>query len=141
MPLLHTVSQTVAFPHGYTLLIWGTSMMTVSRHGLPSMLSIFCFLAGSWFAYVTTGSYAKHEAGRLGPGQQRLITQPFVVASANILTLFLATGAGAIVSMIPLPVFAWLAVGVTGTAVYMFGIALQAFLISRRLDPQPPDGG
>ena len=34
-PLLHTVSQTVAFPHGYTLLIFGTTMITTHVHGAP----------------------------------------------------------------------------------------------------------
>lgn len=138
-PLLHTVSQTVAFPHGYTLLIWGTTMITATRLGLPGALDVFCMLVGACLAYVAVGNVAKKGAGRFGPGQRRLITQPFVAASANILTLVAATGACALMSLIPSAPLAWLAVGVTGTTVYMFGITLQAFVISRKLDDQPSE--
>lgn len=139
LPLLETVSQTVAFPHGYTLLVWGTSMITVSRHGLPSVAGIFCFLTGAWLAYVMSGSYAKHETGRLQPGQHRLVTQPFVVASGNIVTLCLATAASALAGLIPVSILAWLAVGFVGTGAYMIGITVQALLISHWLDrPKAP---
>ncbi len=134
-PLLHTVSQTVAFPHGYTLLIFGTTMITTHVHGAPDPLSIVAMLVGACVAYTTVGLFAKRGTGRLEPGQHRLITAPFVVATANLLTLLIATGACASTAyLLPEPHLAWLVTGLLGTTVYMLGITVQAYTISRRLD-------
>lgn len=128
-PLLYVVSRMIAFPHGYTLLIFGTTMITRARHGPPDVLSIFALLVGACCSYIAVGAFAKR--GNMG-GKLRTITTPYVSATANLLTLCAATGACALTSLIPDAHWAWLATGLTGTTVYMLGIAGQALFLHGR---------
>src|SRR5699024_7265839 len=122
-PLLYVVSRMIAFPHGYTLLIFGTTMITSHRHGLPDVLSIFAMLVGACLSYIAVGAFAKRGNRRR---KLRTIDTPFVSASANFVTLCAATGACAGTSLIPNDHLAWLVTGLTGTTVYMLGIAGRA---------------
>lgn len=177
--MLYLVARAVAFPHGYTLLIWATTMITVEQRGLPTTASIFAMLIGASTAYIGLGRigvagfsrisarHAQMESARpaaepdhtedgapVGPASSqgpvssqsavppqsaassqgpRIISQPYLVASMNFATLFLATGACAAVSRIPWTLAAWFAVGLTGTGVYLWGIVVQNQVLGRLL--------
>lgn len=146
--LLYLVARAVAFPHGYTLLIWATTMITVDQQGLPNTAAIFAMLIGASSAYITLGRVGVAGFSRISTRQSqahsadtaggeatapRMVKQPYLVATANFGTLFLATGVCALVARIPVTLLAWLAVGATGTGVYLAGIAVQNQLMERLL--------
>lgn len=131
---VQTVTGTVALPHGYTLLIWGTSMITVDSHGPPGVPAIFGMLVSACTAYIMVGGLG--SLGRRGfdaPPTRR----PYAVATANIVTLSAVTGSCALVAaLVPFAPAAWLVVGFTGTAVYLAGVALQVRLSAHAFSRQ-----
>lgn len=129
--LVREVTETVAMPHTYTLLIWCTTMVTVFHHGIPDPLSILCLLAGACAAYVVVGRFAAGLRVADPAAAPRVVTHPYLVACGNFGTLAVATGVCAVVSLIPVVPLAWLAVGVAGTTVFLLGIAAQAVLARR----------
>lgn len=160
--MLYLVARAVAFPHGYTLLIWATTMITVEQRGLPTTASIFAMLIGASTAYIALGRIGVAGFSRVSARQSqiesaraatpadspadqpaagrastatgsRMVNQPYLVASMNFATLFLATGACAAVARIPWSLAAWFAVGVTGTGVYLWGIVVQNQVLERLL--------
>lgn len=146
--LLYLVARAVAFPHGYTLLIWATTMITVDQRGLPDTAAIFSMLIGACSAYIALGRLGVARFSRISTRQSqadaaqsrttsstspRMVNQPYLVATANFATLFLATGVCALAARIPETLLAWLAVGLLGTAVYLAGIAVQNQLMEQVL--------
>jgi hypothetical protein len=129
--LVHEVAETVAMPHTYTLLIWATTMVTVAHRGLPDLISIFCLLVGACAAYIAVGRIGHRIHDARPAVHRRAITHPYLVACGNLATLAAATGACAAVSLITVDHLAWLAVGITGTSVFLLGIALQAVVQPR----------
>lgn len=146
--LLYLVARAVAFPHGYTLLIWATTMITVEQRGLPTTSGIFAMLVGACGAYIALGRIGVARFHRISTRQSqqaaaqpsddahpspRMVNQPYLVASMNFATLFLATGICAAAARIPHPLLAWLSVGLLGTGVYLSGIAVQNEVTERVL--------
>lgn len=137
-PLVYMVARTVALPHGYTLLIWATTMVMISQHGVPDIPAVFCMLAGACTAYILAGGLgvAMHvESVTKSSGwQPRMVKQPYMVATANFVTLAMATGCCVAVALaVPWMHPAWLAVGFVGTSVYLVGIAVQSRIVDRIL--------
>lgn len=137
-PLVYMVARTVALPHGYTLLIWATTMVMISEHGVPDVGAVFCMLAGACAAYILAGGLgiAMHveSVSKSGGWQPRMVKQPYMVATVNFVTLAIATGCCVLVAFaVPWMHIAWLAVGFTGTSVYLVGIALQSRIVDRIL--------
>ena len=129
--LIHEVTETVAIPHTYTLLIWCTTMVTVEHHGLPDVLSVMLMLAGACGAYVVVGRIAHHRHGNRPAVERRVIAHPYLVATGNLATLFLATGVCWLVSAVPLVPLAWLLTGIAGTTTFLVGVAVQAYVVAR----------
>jgi hypothetical protein len=129
--LVHEVTETVAIPHTYTLLIWCTTMVTVEHHGLPDVLSILLMLAGACGAYVAVGRVFHRRHGNRPAVERRAIAHPYLVATGNIATLFVATGVCWLVSTVPLAPVAWLLSGIAGTTTFLAGVAVQAFVVAR----------
>lgn len=165
-PVVFTAARTVALPHGYTLLIWATTMVMVGKHGLPDVLAVFSMLLGACVAYILAGALgsmapkpteapnaenpnaaaptdgphpgaqpASSASGGQGkPWQPRLVRQPYIVATANFVTLSAATGVSVLAAnLIAMPHIGWLVVGVVGTAIYLLGIAIQSRLVDHIL--------
>ncbi|UUT36320.1 hypothetical protein [Microbacterium elymi] len=128
--MIHEVTETVAIPHTYTLLIWSTTMVTVEHHGLPDLLSVVLLLVGACSAYVVVGRVAHHRHGNRPAVERRVIAHPYLVASGNIVTLIVATGVCWAVSIVPLVHLAWLLSGLAGTTTYLIGVALQAYVVA-----------
>lgn len=127
---VHAVANTVALPHGYTLLLWCTTMVNIERHGIPDVVSVFCLLAGACTAYAGVG-----RVGRSDLADERVsLERPYRAATGNFVTLATATGVCVLASFIPITFLAWLVVGFVGTAVYLLGCAAQAFLVTRHID-------
>lgn len=126
--LLREISEKVALPHTYTLLIWVTTMASVAHNGVPDLLSIFCMLAGACTAYVVVGGLSR---GRGAAPLQPTIAHPYRVAVLNIVTLGIAAAACAGVAYLPEVHLAWLAVGLTGPTIFLLGVAAQARLVAR----------
>src|SRR5690625_65047 len=140
-PLVYMVARTVALPHGYTLLIWATTMVMISEHGVPDVGAVFCMLDGACAAYILAGGLgiAMHveSVSKSGGWQPRMVNQPYMVAMVNVVTLAIATGFCVLVAFaVPWMHIAWLAVGFTGTSVYLVGIALQSRIVDRILGPK-----
>lgn len=136
--LVYMVARTVALPHGYTLLIWATTMVMIEQHGIPDVIAVFCMLIGACSAYILAGALGVasrlRPAGKLVSRQPRMAYQPYIVATANIVTLATATGACVLAAhFIPVEHVAWLAVGLLGTGVYLLGIAIQSRFVDHIL--------
>ncbi|WP_417561918.1 hypothetical protein [Microbacterium sp.] len=129
--LVHEVTETVAIPHTYTLLIWCTTMVTVGHHGLPDVLSVLLMLAGACTAYVVVGRIAHRRHGNRPAVERRAIAHPYLVATGNLATLFAATGVCWVVSAVPSAQLAWLLTGIAGTTVFVIGVAVQAYVVAR----------
>jgi len=129
--LIHEVTETVAIPHTYTLLIWATTMVTVEHHGLPDFLSVLLMLLGACGAYVVVGRIAHHRHGNRPAVERRAIAHPYLVACGNIATLVVATAVCWAVSTVPLVHLAWFLSGVAGTTMYLIGVAIQAYIVAR----------
>jgi hypothetical protein len=129
--LIHEVTETVALPHTYTLLIWCTTMVTVEHHGLPDLVSIVLMLAGACAAYVGVGRIAHRRHGSRPAVERRAIAHPYLVASGNIATLLAATAVCWAVSTVPPVHVAWLLSGLAGTTTYLAGVAVQAYVVAR----------
>jgi hypothetical protein len=129
--LIHEVTETVALPHTYTLLIWCTTMVTVEHHGLPDLLSIVLMLTGACGAYVVVGRVAHRRHGPQPAVERRVIAHPYLVATGNIATLLAATGVCWMVSTVPAAHLAWLLSGLAGTTTYQVGVAVQAYIVAR----------
>lgn len=135
-PFIHTVARTVALPHGYTLLIWATTMVMVQRHGLPDVASIFLMLTGACIAFLGVGHLGRNVTGGHGGLLRPTVSRPYLVAIGNVATLAIATAACALIRLIPTVYWAWLAVGFTGTAIYLAGFAVQMYVVHRTTAPQ-----
>lgn len=122
----------MAIPHTYTLLIWGTTMAAVEHHGLPDIWSVLLMLVGACASYVVVGRIAHHGHGSRPAVERRVIAHPYRVATGNILTLLVAVGVSWGVASVSIVHLAWLLTGLAGTAVYLTGMAVQAYVVARR---------
>lgn len=129
--LIHEVTETVAIPHTYTLLIWGTTMAAVEHHGLPDIWSVLLMLVGACAAYIVVGRIAHRRHGARSAVERRVIAHPYRVATGNILTLLLAVGVSWAVASVPMVHLAWLLTGLAGTTTYLVGMAAQAYVVAR----------
>src|SRR5699024_6267988 len=112
-PLVYKVARTVALPHGYTLLIWATTMVMIIGHGEHDVGSVFCRLGGACAAYILAGGLgiAMHveSVSKSGGWQPRMVKQPYMVATVNFVTLAIATGCCVLVAFaVPWMHIAWL---------------------------------
>ncbi|GAW47936.1 MULTISPECIES: hypothetical protein [unclassified Nocardioides] len=106
-------------------------MITGHKHGLPDGVSIVAMLLGACSAYTAVGFVGMRVSGGLDHLHAPLISSPFVVATANFLTLLSATGiCGFSAWLLQGDHWAWLATGLLGTGTYLLGISLQAYVIS-----------
>jgi len=130
--LVHEITETVAIPHTYTLLIWSTTMVTVEHHGLPDVWSVLLMLLGACAAYIVVGRIAHRRHSARPAVERRVIAHPYLVATGNVGTLFAATAVCWAVSWVPVVHLAWLLTGVAGTTAYLTGMAVQAYVVARR---------
>src|SRR5699024_12026441 len=95
-PLVYMVARTVALPHGYTLLIWATTMVMISEHGVPDVGAVFCMLAGACAAYILAGGlgFAVHSKSFRSPVAcgRPMLKHPLRWRRSNFLTLSIPPG-------------------------------------------------
>src|SRR5690625_7630393 len=104
-PLVYMVARTVALPHGYTLLIWATTMVMISEHGVPDVGAVFCMLAGACAAYILAGGLgiAMHveSVSKSGGWQPRMGKLHYMLAPVIVVHLVCSIGR---IVLIPLAV-------------------------------------
>lgn len=127
---LQAVVSASAAPYGYTLTIWTSGAITSHAQGVPTTLDAILLLGGAALGFLGVAITA---FGRL----QGVLSPPQYAIRAwgglHVPSVGLAIAAAALLAHFALPEWVtWLTVGFVGTALYLFVIALQFLLATRR---------
>ena len=121
---LRALLQAETKAYGFTLVIWGTGLMTETRHGSPGQLSVIAFVGGAFTAMaLVIIATAGGPRGRLGTPRRQ---SRYALGSVHLLSVASAIASGWAVSLsVPGKALAYLSAAATAVLVYQLVVGLE----------------
>lgn len=136
---LRSILSTEAKAYGFTLVIWGTGMLTEAQRGRPSRLGVIAFVGGALLAMAvviiaTLGGPMSHWGHRKTRAQH-------AIGSVHLISVAAAIASGwALTLLVPSRTLAYLVAAGTAVFVYQIVVGLELALSSEvRHEPGSDD--
>lgn len=132
---LRSVLNAEAKAYGFTLVIWGTGMLTEAQRGRPSPLGVVAFVGGAFLAMALT--IVATLGGPMSKWGNRRQQRRYALGSVHLLSVAAAIASGwSLTLVVPSRPVAYLVAAAVAVVVYQLVVGIEVSLSSEDGDDQ-----